>query len=199
MQERDLSKITEVQVYFGKKALTINYLGDRNCDENYHSLFERATDAIMVTDFNGSFKDVNRSLCELFGYTKAELLESNVKTLLDPDHLQSHPLRFDLLERGENVFSERKMVHKNGTIIIVESNAKKLADNLIMVIARNITERIRVERILQKSEANLHTIFDTTDTIYVLLDNQLRIISYNPRAFSFYARPCCRARQCGHR
>jgi PAS domain S-box-containing protein len=53
------------------------------------------------------------------------------------------------------------------------------------VIARNITERIKVERILQKSEANLHTIFDTTDTIYVLLDNQLRIISYNPRAFAF--------------
>jgi PAS domain S-box-containing protein len=41
------------------------------------------------------------------------------------------------------------------------------------------------EAVLQKSEANLHTIFDTTDTIYVLLDHDLRIISYNPRAFAF--------------
>jgi two-component system sensor histidine kinase UhpB len=38
---------------------------------------------------------------------------------------------------------------------------------------------------LKKSEANLHTIFDTTDTIYFLLDNNFRVISYNQRAYDF--------------
>jgi len=157
----------------------------RICNENYHFLFEQATDAIMVTDFDGNFKNANSGLCSMFGYTREELLELNVKALLDEEHLKANPLRFDLIAAGSNVHSERKMVHKNGTVIYVESNAKKFMDDRILVIARDITDRKKVEQVLQKSEANLHTIFDTTDTIYVLMDHDLRIISYNPRAIAF--------------
>ena len=158
---------------------------DFGADENYHCLFEQATDAIMVTDFKGNFKDVNSSLCTMFGYSREELLELNVRVLLDPEHLKNRPLRFDLLAAGEIVFSEREMLHKNGTVIYVVSNAKKFMDDSVLVIARDITERKKVEQVLQQSEANLHTIFDTTDTIYVLLDHDLHIISYNPRACVF--------------
>ena len=158
---------------------------NRICTENYHFLFEQATDAIMVTDLNGNFKNANSSLCTMFGYTRDELLKLNVSVLLDPKHLKANPLRFDLLASGKSVLSERKMVHKNGTIIYVESNAKQFMDDRILVIARDVTERKMVEQVLQKSEANLHTIFDTTDTIYVLMDHDFRIISYNPRAADF--------------
>jgi PAS domain S-box-containing protein len=139
----------------------------------------------MVTDFNGNFKNANPGLCAMFGYTREELLELNIRALLDEEHLEANPLRFDLLAAGKNVFSERKMVHKNGTVIYVESNAKKFMDDRILVIARDITARKKVEQVLQKSEANLHTIFDTTDAIYVLMDHDLRIIAYNPRAIAF--------------
>jgi PAS domain S-box-containing protein len=184
MKKKDLSDIAGENDSPGKTSM------DKDqqklcCNENYHFLFEQATDAIMVTDFEGNFKNVNSSLCTLFGYTKEELLELNVKALLDPEHLKTKPVRFDLLAAGENIFNERKMVHKNGTIIYVEANAKKFMDDRILAIARDITERKKVEEVLQKSEANLHTIFDTTDTIYVLMDHDLRIISYNPRAFDF--------------
>jgi len=170
----------------GDKLKTVNDVHqDGVCTENYHFLFEQATDAIMVTDFNGNFKNANSSLCSMFGYSREELLELNVRALLDEEHIKAKPLRFDLLTAGKSVFSERKMVHKNGTVIYVEANAKKFMDDRILVIARDITERKQVEQVLQKSEANLHTIFDTTDTIYVLLDHDLRIISYNPRALAF--------------
>lgn len=153
--------------------------------KNYHTLFEQANDAIMVTDFTGNFKDVNSGLCTLFGFTKEELLRTNVKTLLDQEHLQKQPIRFDLLAMGQNILSERKMVHKNGDLVYVEVNAKKIDDEHILAIARNITERKKVESILQKSEANLHTIFDNTDTIYILINTDLSIISYNQRAHDF--------------
>ena len=162
-----------------------NQVASKCNDNNYHALFEQATDAIMVTDFNGNFIDVNSSLCTMFGYTKEELLQLNVKALLDCESLKIQPLRFDLLAAGENVFNERKMVHKNRQIIYVEANAKKFMDNRVMVIARDVTERKMVREVLQKSEANLHTIFNTTDIIYVLVDHDFRIISYNPRAVAF--------------
>jgi PAS domain S-box-containing protein len=46
-------------------------------------------------------------------------------------------------------------------------------------------ERKRAEQALRKSDANLRTILDTTDTIYILLDTNFRIITYNPRAVDF--------------
>src|SRR4051812_22936914 len=90
-----------------------NQQPDAGCNENYHFLFEQATDAIMVTDFRGNFKNVNSGLCSMFGYTKEELLQLNVRDLLDPEHLETKPIRFDLLAAGENILNERKMVHKN--------------------------------------------------------------------------------------
>lgn len=152
---------------------------------SYHALFEQAKDAIMVTDFEGNFMDVNEGLCSMFGYSKQELMHMNVTSLLDREHLEAKPLRFDLLAKGQNILNERKMLHKDGTVVYVESNAKKLIDNRVLVIARDITERKKIEKVLQESEANLHCIFDTTDTIYVLMDADLQIISYNPRAVDF--------------
>ena len=43
----------------------------------------------------------------------------------------------------------------------------------------DITETIRAQEKLMRSEANLHTIFDNTDTGYVLLDTHFRILSLN--------------------
>lgn len=181
---KDVTNLPNQHIIPGKPVLA-NDPEPGHCNDNYHSLFEQATDAIMVTDFNGKFINVNTALCTMFGYTKEELQQLNVKALLDEEMLKEHPVRFDLLAAGENIFNERKMIHRNGNAVYVESNAKKFMDNRIMVIARDITERKKADWILQKSEANLHTIFDTTDTIYVLLDNDLRIISYNPRAQAF--------------
>ncbi|HXC06163.1 MAG TPA: PAS domain S-box protein, partial [Bacteroidia bacterium] len=49
----------------------------------------------------------------------------------------------------------------------------------------NISSLKRAEEQLKKSEANLHTILDNTDTVYVLLDKELSIVSYNQRAIDF--------------
>ena len=137
------SNITNKEISNGKPVLAKDQQEVKNCNDNYHALFEQATDAIMVTDFNGNFIDVNSSLCAMFGYTKEDLLTLNVKALLDPENLKIQPLRFDLLAAGENVCNERKMIHKNGRVIYVEANAKKFVDNRILVIARDITERKR--------------------------------------------------------
>ncbi len=167
-----------------EKALLANKNEAPNNDI-YHFVFEQATDAIMVSDFDGNLIDVNSSLCAMFGYTKKELLQLNVRALIDADHLKIEPLHFDLLAEGKNIFTERKMIHNNGTVIYVEANSKKIVDNRILVIARDIRPLKKVDGILKKSEANLHTIFNTTDTIYVLLDHDLQIMSYNHRAFTF--------------
>src|SRR5205085_7156628 len=56
----------------------------KKSEEKYRSLFEQASDAIMVTDYEGNFLDVNESLCKMFGYTKEEMLTKQIYDLIDP-------------------------------------------------------------------------------------------------------------------
>jgi PAS domain S-box-containing protein len=174
------TKIPASKIRARLKKMEIN-----DSSECYAALFEQATDSISITDLKGNFQDVNSSLCLLIGYTKEKLLQLNVRDLLDPDELAILPIPFDLLVSGQNIRAEHKMVHRNGQIIYVEVNAKKVMDDRILVITRDITERKRTEQALQKSEANLRAILNTTDTIYIVLDTCFRIISYNPRAVDF--------------
>jgi len=117
----------------------------------YRALIEQASDAIMITDRHGNFLDVNSSLCTLFGYTREELLQINVTRLIDAEQLKADPLQVDYIARGNPVLRERKMRHKDGTIIEVEVSAKLIPDGRLLAIARDITERKKAaEQILKE-------------------------------------------------
>jgi PAS domain S-box-containing protein len=109
-------------------------------EKKYHSLFEQASDPILITDFHGNFTDVNGSFCKLFGYTKKELLQMNVRSLVCPNQLKQRPLRNDLLIKGKHLFSERLMIHKDGTLLETEANLKKFGEDRIMGIVRDVTD-----------------------------------------------------------
>ena len=100
-------------------------------EKKYRSLFEQASDPILITDFSGNFTDVNGSFCKLFGYTKKELLRMNIKSLVCPYELKERPLRNDLLMKGKHLFSARLMVHKDGTVIENRSESEKI---LVMTV-----------------------------------------------------------------
>jgi PAS domain S-box-containing protein len=114
------------------------------------ALFEQASDPMHVTDFQGNFTDVNGSFCKLFGYTKKELLRMNVSSLVCPKQQQERPLQFPKLIKGKHIFSERLMIHKNGSVIEVEANLKKFGENRIMGIVRDVTEIRKLQREMEE-------------------------------------------------
>ncbi len=118
----------------------------RTNERKYRSLFEQATDAIMITDMSGRFLNVNQSMCAMLGYNKEELLQLSITDLIDEGQLKSAPIQYDLLKEGGHVFSERVMRHKDGTLISTEANVKMFAERQIMAIVRNITERKQIEK-----------------------------------------------------
>jgi len=137
----------------------------RKSEQRYRSLIEQASDPIMITDFQGNFKDVNESLCSLFGYTKDELLNMNLRALLDPGELEVKPVAFDRLAAGHHVFSERRMMHADGSIIDVEANVKPIGDGMVLAIARNVTDRKKVQIELEKSHEQLRKLSARMETI----------------------------------
>jgi PAS domain S-box-containing protein len=134
-------------------------------EKNYRSLFEQATDAIMITDLTGKFVDVNTSMCKLLGYEKAELLQQSIAKLIDPQQLKENPIRFKELIEGAHVINERLMMHKDGTLIPVEANVKKFSDNYLMAIARDIRDRKKADHLLNERIKELKTLYGVSQLL----------------------------------
>ena len=125
--------------------------------EKYRAIFETVKDAIFVTDKTGRFVDVNRAACESLGYSKEELLQlSNKKIDADKRGYEAFlKTRNGLAEKITFEVSQRR---KDGTLIPVEITGGFFAckrERMSVAIARNITERKRVEEMLQKAHDEL--------------------------------------------
>lgn len=151
----------EAEVHMLNKELSTNLRQLEISEHRYRSLFEQASDFIAIFDFKGNFIDANESWRTTFGYSREELLTSvNVEDLIDPEELKLRPILFAELQRGEHVFSQRRMMRKNKTIIEVESNSKKLLEGKFLIIARDVTKLREAQHQIQLNEAKFRGAFE---------------------------------------
>ncbi|MDQ2657449.1 MAG: PAS domain S-box protein, partial [Bacteroidota bacterium] len=132
----------------------------RASEYKYRSLFEQAAEFIAVFDFEGKFHDVNASWCDSLGYSRDEMMRMKLEDLIDPAQLMAEPIRYTNLEKGERIFSYRRMMRKDGTLIDVESNARKLHDGKVLVIARDVTRLREAQKQIGESEARFRGAFE---------------------------------------
>jgi PAS domain S-box-containing protein len=140
----------------------------KKAESQYRALIEQASDPIMITDMQGNFLDANSLLCTMFGYTREELLKLNIRALLDPEELKIAPIQFAVLAAGIPVLRDRRMVHKNGTIIEVEANVKRTPDGRLLAIARDITERKTAARQILKEKEILDSIINSLPGVFLI-------------------------------
>lgn len=152
----------------------------RKSEQQYRSLIEQASDYIMITDENINLIDVNSSLCNTFGYTREELIGKSGVVLIDPEQLQKDPIKFDLLREGQSIVRERSLKCKDGTLIDVEINAKRLPDGRILAIARNITDRKQAQEALTQSENYLRAIVQAEPECVKILGENMELKDMNP-------------------
>ena len=149
-------------------------------EEKYHSLIEQASDTIYVLDINGNFTDVNASMCKMTGYSREELLQLTIKDIVDPDEQITDPLPKSMENGGQPIIRERNFRRKDGKIFTVEVNVKKFSDDRIMVIARDITDRKRMEAELREAELKFRTIAEKSMVgVYIVKNGRFAYV--NPR------------------
>ncbi|MEP7123906.1 MAG: PAS domain S-box protein [Byssovorax sp.] len=140
---------------------------------------DQAADVLLVLDDDGRFVDVNRRACELFGFTREELLELRMSDLVPAEDLGLIPLKMPELRAGKSVFIARRMRCKDGRLLQIELSAQAIDQGRYLGILRDVTARERTEEALRRSEASFRALIELLPD-GVVVHRGGRILYVNP-------------------
>jgi PAS domain S-box-containing protein len=157
---------------------------DRKCAETAASqlalIVESSDDAIVGKSLDGKIVSWNTGAERIYGYTASEVVGQPVRILVPPEQRDELPEILERLKRDERIQPyETVRARKDGERINVSVSISPVKDGEGKIvgasaIARDVTERKRVEAELQKSEAHFRSLIrDAPYGIYrVTLDGQ---------------------------
>jgi PAS domain S-box-containing protein len=128
--------------------------------EQLDGLFELSPDAVILADEDFHVLRVNKEFTRIFGYTAEEVAGQWLPELTMPEELRAEALKSrDALISGKRVELEAIRQSKGGVRFDVSVVGKSISLGSeqvgVYLIYRDITERKKAERKLERSEANL--------------------------------------------
>lgn len=155
----------------------------RGSEQNLRALAENANDGILV-NLDGRHVYANRRLAEMLGYTPEELLGTALPDLVHPDEQPKVEERYRRRLAGEAVTSqyETVFVTKGGTAVPMEINAARTewqGQPAALVVARDISERLRGAQALRDREARYRAVIETSADGFWVVDMEGRLREVN--------------------
>lgn len=132
----------------------------RESEAQFRAMFEAAVvGQSQASATTGLFTRVNQRLCDMTGYTEAELLQMKPWDLIHPSDLPKVPSVLPILEENrDEIFRERRFLRKDGKIIWVNVAVRLLRDGENNPL-RTVTVYLDITR-RKKAEESLQRIFD---------------------------------------
>jgi PAS domain S-box-containing protein len=167
---------------------TVKDITDRRRDEEklrlFRNLIDKSNDAVFVDDpETGRILDANDKACNSLGYRHEELLSMHVfdfETTL-PNH-SSYKEHVEEVKKKGYLILEGQQRRKDGTTLPVEVNVSYVSlgkNNYTLTVARDISERKRMENALKESEDTYRTVFETTGTAMGVIEEDTKIALIN--------------------
>ncbi len=151
----------------------------RRSELRYRMLAENATDVIWTMNRAGRFTYVSPSVERLRGYTPEEVMAQTLDQVLTPGSVAIVRAQLALLSGGRQPADwrdqrfELEQPCKDGTTVWTEVTTNLLYDedgqvSGVIGVSRDITERRRIQGLLQQERALLRTLIDNLpDSVYV--------------------------------
>ncbi len=160
---RDFSLVEEEQALFREVADDIAFgLSNlelehelRRSEARYRTLFNSASDAILIHDLEGRFLEVNGVACERLGYSRDELLQMGPADIDAPEYADLVPDRVARLRARGHLYFETAHVRRDGARIPSELSSRIIdyeGKPAVLTVARDISQRRALERQLRQQE-----------------------------------------------
>ena len=153
----------------------------RQSEEFFRAIFEQAAVGINIADADGKLIKVNQKMCEMFGYTEAELLDMTWMDATAPEFVPRGLAYNTKRNRGEfgSQSIEKQGICKDGSRLWVNTTISLLRDPLSnlsydLAITQDISDRKAAEAQIQ---ANLQEKELLLKEIHHRVKNNLQVIS----------------------
>jgi hypothetical protein len=183
----------EVHAYPAREGLSVYFrdISDRKrteaalreSEERFHQAFENAAIGMALVSLDGYWLQVNRSLCEMLGYSEQELLATSFQAVTHPDDLHIGLNYFQQLLSGETPSCqfEKRYSHKLGHTVwgmLSSSMVRDGQDQPLYIVTQieDITDRKQAHEELR----NLSKALESAVEGIAQLDPQGRYIKTNP-------------------
>src|SRR5215213_9211275 len=169
----------------------------RESEQRFRGSFERAAIGMALVGTDGRFLRVNRSLCEILGYTERELLGKTFQEITHPDDLEVdlEHLRRLLVRVVRTYQTEKRYLHKDGHVVWTLLSVSVVHDEedeplYFICQVQDVSERKKVEKVIIESEerfrslvqysSDIITILDTEGTVHYVSPAVERVTGYRP-------------------
>jgi len=153
----------------------------RQSEERFRALINQAADAIFVHDLNGRFLDINQQACTALGYRRETLLSMSFAQIDTRYNGQGFDATMDELIRHKQLTHQSNLLKKDGTFLPVEMRLGIIElkeEKAVLVLARDITNRLSAEAALRDSHKTLLTVLDGIEAVIHVTDLETREILF---------------------
>ncbi|OAI52707.1 hypothetical protein AYO46_04940 [Betaproteobacteria bacterium SCGC AG-212-J23] len=158
-------------------------------EKRFRETFELAATGIAHVSLDGRFLRVNRSLCEMFGYTEAELVGRSVKDLSHPDDRDVTDAERERMRAGElpSARFEKRYFRKDGAMLWVAITVALARDPAgaplhEISVLEDITERKEREGALQRFRTALDS---SADMVFLFRMRDGMLLDFNEAVRSY--------------
>ena len=152
-------------------------------ETKFKSIFNNSHDGYILRSLEGEILDINTSIIEIFGYTQEDVLAGNVKELQPFESQEELQQVMKDVETKGFTHYETKARKKDGTIFPIEVKSFKFfigAEEVVLGVVRDISQRKETERVLVESENRLRNLVDNIPIAIATMTSKGEIIDVNP-------------------
>jgi diguanylate cyclase (GGDEF)-like protein/PAS domain S-box-containing protein len=173
---KPLSRWLSIKAYSKEPMHVVQQFVDitRDMDHlvRHENIFKLSMDLLCVTDLQGRLLTVNDEWSLVLGYTKSELLGLSLVDMVHPADLPKTLEVMEALGKSQKVFNFiNRYRHKDGTYRSLEWRSQP-EDGLIYAAARDVTQKLLMERRLGEKLEQLNLLFSQslTGMFFMMLD-----------------------------
>jgi PAS domain S-box-containing protein len=168
----------------------------RESEERFRSAFEHATIGMALVAPDGRWLQVNRSVCELVGYTEQELLATDFQSITHPDDLDADLGHVRQMLGGAILTyqMEKRYFHKQGHVVYILLSVSLVrggnGEPLYFISQiQDITERKKAEQLAKANEALLRQFIKHSPAAIAMFDRDMRYLQCSDRWLTDYHLP----------